>query len=174
MKKSTKKIIAREFLFLIGTIIFFFLFYLILFKLVQSNSKNEKKIKNEIVKLRNQLPEGQKFDEYGILMKKNIYIYKDEEYSKNELLQKYGNQLESKIIEHGFVLKKTMTFEESKGFITKQKELNNKLEKIESSIFNMKIGYNELLGIGLILFLMFFILRYVVYGTKWSFKQLKE
>lgn len=174
MKKNYKKIFAREFLFLIGTIIIFFLIFLIWYKLVQSNLKNEININNEIVKLKNQLPEGQKFDKYGIPIIENIYIYENEEYSENELLQKYGNKLETKIIEHGFLLKKTITFDESKAFLFKQKELNNQLEKIKRSVFNLKIGKNELLGIGLFLFLIFFIIRYIIYGTKWSIKQLKE
>lgn len=52
--------------------------------------------------------------------------------------------------------------------------LEKKLQKIESSIFNENINENKVFRLGLILFLIFFIFRYLMYGTKWSLKQLKK
>ena len=51
-------------------------------------------------------------------------------------------------------------------------DLKQKLEKKRLSIFNTYYYY-EFWGIALILFSILFVFRYLIYGTKWSLRQMK-
>jgi hypothetical protein len=58
--------------------------------------------------------------------------------------------------------------------LSSKEALEKELEKTKKSFFNERIGGGEVLGLGIILFSIFFLLRYLIYGTKWSIRQLKE
>jgi hypothetical protein len=58
--------------------------------------------------------------------------------------------------------------------LTIEKELEKELEKTKDSFFNSSVGENERLELGFMIFSIFFLFRYLIYGTKWSIKQLKE
>lgn len=51
-----------------------------------------------------------------------------------------------------------------------EKEVENK----KDSFFYNSFSNDKIISIGITLFSIFFLLRYLIYGTKWSLKQLKE
>ena len=63
---------------------------------------------------------------------------------------------------------------ELRNELEKRKTLEQKLKNKKSSMFNNKFGDDEIFGIALIVFSILFLLRYLIFGIKWSIKQLKE
>lgn len=63
---------------------------------------------------------------------------------------------------------------ESEQYLTQILPLEEELKKTKNSFFNDWVDDDEVLGLGLILFSLFFLLRYLIYATKWSVKQLKQ
>jgi hypothetical protein len=59
MKKSTKKIIAREFLFFLSSIVLFFIFILIWNSLINSSNKEVKTISAEIENIKKVIPSNE-------------------------------------------------------------------------------------------------------------------
>lgn len=225
MTNKTKKIIAREFLFLLGAILLFIVMIFIWKILNNKNIDKEKNLKQKIENISQNLFQ-------------NEYYYNNEIYLESELYKKYGKSLESKIKEHGYIKRtevdvllddffgkytneKLSSFKRNKikltynenfdsliknlysenlnetiktekiqlikkvyGLETDSKTINefhskitylkNKLNKVESSFFNLEMNSNKIFELGIILFSIFFILRYLFYGTKWSIKKLKE
>jgi hypothetical protein len=62
---------------------------------------------------------------------------------------------------------------ESENYLQKILVKEKEIEKLKSSVLN-GMGTDETIVFGIILFSIFFVLRYLMYATKWSIKQLKE
>ncbi|KEZ93547.1 hypothetical protein [Nonlabens ulvanivorans] len=176
MNRTLKKIIAREFLFLIGTTILFFLILFVWISITESNydKQNEIKTEIEIFEKKNQsvnkellklvygkLSTEATYDEFVIDFKESLELQKLS-YSKLETEADFNSFLKDALGENE--IKKA----------TEYKSLETKLEKTKKSIFNHSVSEDDVFRFGLTLFLIFFIFRYLIYGTKWSIKQLKE
>lgn len=244
MTTKTKKIIAREFIYLIVTTILFLIVFFCCLYLFERNDKLSKEIKNKIEAIDDSLPkkqllwielsdiefytdsykefqtkyssvENQKFL-YQQLKNNNIYtkslsdfrlkyfrkdlanediyeLYRNEygwvsEEKFNSLLKKpeVVNWLYKKFVETGYkhsftdfknlisgTEHKVLSNSELKREFEKRKKLEEDLEKKENSIFNGSFGDDEIFAIGLIVFSLLFLLRYLIYGIKWSINQLK-
>lgn len=186
MKDSTKKIIAREFLFLLGTTILFFVVLFIWTSLNDSNNDKEYEVKQEIESLT-------EYEKLPYRLRVFYYINNDIiEYSWDKMKdsEKFISDLNDKenaskiydyIKEKGNIginkeqyLKRISGDTESEKYLTKVLPLEKRLDKIKSSFFNNSVGDDEALGLGLWIFSVFFLLRYLIYTTKWSIKQLKK
>ena len=186
MNKKTKKIIAKEFLFLLGTTILFFVVLFIWVMLHESNydKKNELKDKISELTIYEKLPYRLRVFYYinNDIIKnswdkmsdseKFIFYLKDKKQASEtyEYIKEKGN---ISITKDEF-LEKISKDSKSENYLTKIQPLERKLEETKDSFFNISIGDDEILGLGVFLFSIFFLLRYLIYGTKWSIKQLKE
>jgi len=187
MKKTTKKTLAREFLILLGSSI---LFFIIIFSWDGLNSLNYNKrnrlqnelkelSQNETTRLLDKFIETEKtynkwsdvFDDFPEFKKLKEEALKD--YYETVMSNKYKNdrlKLQSKFPEFGF---------SNYGLPNdvnelEYKEKESKLKKLKNSFFNSFIDDDEILGVGIFILSLFFALRYLIYATKWSFKQLKD
>ena len=245
MNTKTKKIIAREFIYLImGTILFFIIYFGCLY-FQERNYKSSKELENRIENITDVLPkkqllwiglsedkfysdsynefqlkysnvENQKFL-YQQLKNNELYTkslfdfrlkYFRKELAYEEIYQLYRNEngwvekdkfnsllKDSKVmnwlykssVEEGYkhtfadfnklifgLEDQILSESELRIELEKRKILEQKLEKKKSSIFNNSFGDDEIFGIALIVFSLLFLLRYLIYGIKWSIKQLKE
>jgi cell division protein FtsI/penicillin-binding protein 2 len=183
MKVITKKIIAREFLFILATIVLFIFLLIIWIVLNQSSREKKYKIEKKIEELTQYeiLPYRARILYYvntdkilpnKIENKENfISELKNEKYASEifEYIKKhYGDTPISKELFLNQILKDTSS-ENSLNEIIK---LENELVRT-NSIFSGNIDDDEVFGLGFTLFSIFFLLRYLIYATKWSIKQLK-
>ncbi len=190
MKDSTKKIIAREFLFLLGTIILFFVVIFIWASLNDSINDKEYELKQEIKSLTEykKLPYRLRVFYY---INNNIIEYswdkmKDSEKFISDLKE---NEYASEIYDYikkkrnieidkeqylKLISKDTVSEQYLTKLLPKLLPLEKKLDKIKDSFFNHSVGGDEALGLGILIFSIFFLLRYLIYATKWSIRQLKK
>jgi hypothetical protein len=186
MQKTTKKIIAREFLYLLGTTIVFFIVVFIWIRLSERNYQEQNKLESEIEKLTEyeNLPYRLKVFYYlnnEIIESTSEKIENKEKFisdlkSKKEASEIYKFLKEKqhiKISETEY-LTKISKDTESEKYLKDILPLEKELEKAKNSFFNGNVYTDDMGVFGLILFSIFFLLRYLVYGTKWSIKQLKE
>ena len=245
MNTKTKKIIAREFIYLvIATILFFIIFFGCLY-FQGRNYKSSKEIKNKIENITDVLPKKQLlwielseskfyFDSYNkfqlkysdVVNQKFLYqqLKSNELYTKslNDFRLKYFRQdlayediyklyrnkngwvtegkfnsllkdsevlnwLYKRFVETGYngtftdfkklifgTEDKVLSESELRNKFEYIKKLERKLEQKKSSIFNNSFGDDEIFGIASVIFSILFLLRYLIYGTKWSIKQLKD
>ena len=201
IKINTKirKIIAREFLILLGTIILFLILFFSWYGLIELNQNKEKKIESKIENInkiinKNSIPLSQK--EYDETIDNEISILIDKGYTDEEILLlckdlKLKYHIKKRpplrlVDEYGIPFKtddtlSSNTKENSISFdnkeyelnISKVKELKKELNKTRLSFFNENI-FDRKFQLGMILILLFFPLRYLIYVTKWSITQLRE
>jgi hypothetical protein len=60
----------------------------------------------------------------------------------------------------------------AENYLKKIMPLENDINEIEKSYFYETLSNNDILTIGLVIFVCLFIIRHTFYGIKWSFKQL--
>jgi|GEM_PF-6093316 len=187
MHQIIKKIVAKEFLYLLSTTLIYFAILFTWTILSESSKEKEYQIKQEIQDLTE--PEKLPFRLKMFHFLNNDLLNTDS-WEKMEDPEKFISDLKTnpEIIStlYSFVKEKNKTiskeiFEnkinndtESETYLAKIIAKEKELEKTQNSIFNNTIGDDELLWLGVTLFSFIFLLRYIIYGTKWSFKQLKE
>lgn len=186
MKINYKKIIAREFLFLISSLIISLIFVLI------ANYKYDSYIENidelnkltvtdslpkrlKIYEITSDIDSENKFPEYiaevskltGFPNKK-VFIEKlKDEKIANLFYENANAYFEIKNDKKTFLKKIKSDKNESESRIEKISEIENKINQYETSIkFDQELI--------IILFTLTFLIRYLYYSTRWSIKQLKE
>ncbi|WP_026754757.1 hypothetical protein [Sediminibacter sp. Hel_I_10] len=184
MKKTTKKIIAREFLILIVGIIFFFVLLVTWLKLHETNAQKEQKLERQITEIINVEPLNL-LNDFVKNLNKEEFRWEDinpklKKYKRQSLMDfvvtlnsgKYKKltDLYSKFPEFGF---------NEKGLPKKVDEILyfeklDHLENIQSSFFNKTINSNDVYRLAFIIFSAFFVLRYLIYAVRWSLLQLKN
>ncbi|MDC0177601.1 hypothetical protein OAJ14_05580 [Polaribacter sp.] len=177
-----KKILAREFLYLLGSIILFLIIYGIW-------SWKYSAIKDKYGDTENILTEMIETDDVSYRVKVFHYLNQDypefkEKYknindfvfsiSKDEVSEFWYNKLD----ERGLVqfdinyfrskIKDDTTFSEQSK---KYQKLKARYDNSHNSIFS---DYPKDLYIGYIIFILFFGLRYLIYSIKWSLNQLQK
>ncbi|WP_282035495.1 hypothetical protein [Saccharicrinis aurantiacus] len=181
MNKKTKKIIAREFLFILGTAILFLLVVFASYLNTEKQTKLETEIKN--------LTQSEK-------LPYRLYIYY---YINDNILKGTGKKISNPerfiSILNKDSLRSSLIYDDikSKGSIDISKEnflkrisddnesekyylsvlhpLENKLSRIKNSFLN---EVDNIIVYGYSLLLIFFAIRYLIYMLFWSIKQLKE
>ncbi|MET4082847.1 hypothetical protein ABIB40_002811 [Pedobacter sp. UYP30] len=183
---KTKKIFAREFLFLLGTVILYFIITFLLMFIIKSKREKLLKIQDEISSI-------SKNEKLPFRLK--VYDYLNSELdtnSKNKFYEsanfisnlKSDEVMADEMYVYLFNNKKTtLTLSEFKAAIKKDVDserylkeitvLEKKVENNKDSFFYTSISKDKIISIGIALFSIFFLLRYLIYGTKWSLKQLK-
>jgi hypothetical protein len=176
MKKTSRKIIAREFLFLLGTTVLFFVILFVWISLNESNYDKRNEIETEIEKFKkNSQSENEELLKlvYDKLTTKATYDEFVFDFKESLELQKLSySKLETDVDFETFL--KDALGEDEIEKATEFMNLEKKLQQTESSIFNDSVDIDESIGLGMTLFSIFFIFRYLIYGTKWSITQLKE
>ena len=174
--KTSKKIIAKEFLFLAGTTILFFLilFAWSSFNKANHDKQNEIKVEINLYKKNNQSINDELLRVvYGKLITEATYNQFVSDFKQSSELQKLSyNKLETDADFDTFLNDALGKNKAEKP--TKLRKLKTELKKTKNSIFNQSISEDEVFGLGMTLFSVFFIFRYMIYGTKWSIRQLKE
>lgn len=189
MEKNTKKIIAREFLWTLGSTIVFFLLFILWDTLHNINLREIEKHELEIEKnlqfepyksLTELVNYSSSADEIDSYVKGHKILSKFEKQSLLDYIAtinsgKYENDriVNSKFPEFGFDKNGL-----HKNFTEKELELYRSqikvIEKIEASFFHSSISNSDISGLIFIIMFFLFGIRYIYYATKWSIKQLKE
>lgn len=174
MKESAKKIIAREFLFLLGTTILFFVILFIWTLLHNYNNEKEYELKQEI----ESLTESKRLKSiYKDYKQKNIISTTDfitfMSANDSQIKSLYNLGIEANVISPKTSLNLFRSAWE-KYPIEEIVYRENKINKIKDSFFNRDIRNKGLLSLGFLIFSVLFLLRYLIYATIWSFKQLKK
>lgn len=191
MKIITKKVIAREFLWLLSSAVIFFIILFLWLYLHDRNIKKVEKIDLELSSISNFEPHSSLVEFENKFSNKDIkdldlYISSDSvlsKYNKKALLdyvaivnsRKYKNyrEINSKFKIFGFDDEGFHdNFKKHDFVLMKQKKYE--LDKIKKSFFNNNINEEDIFGLLIIILTISFGLRYVFYATKWSIKQLKE
>jgi len=172
MKNKRKKIIAREFLIFVSTLIFVIIVGF-LFKSLSQYS-NSKVVQLEISKFR--------------ISATTLYLYdlvKEGEFNSKE---DFVNYVEKNSIKDCYLKIKDGAFSSLSEFekfvpaiaIESETEVSKKVLLIEKEIqriensFYYNVNNNFLFKIALIFFSITFLLRYIYYAVKWSLRTLKE
>lgn len=184
MNKNRKKILAREFLFLLGSIILFLIIVGIWSWRYEVNSDNYWESKKEL----NEMIES---DNVSYRVKVFHYLNQDFPELRNELknINEFVERISqddvselyyNKIYDKGLITKDINHFrtklKSDKKFKTQSKKyekLKAKIDNRSSSIFS-SMDDDEVFGLGVIILILVFGLRYLIYATKWSIEQLKE
>lgn len=191
MNKKTKKIIAREFLFLIGTIILLFSIFFCWIKLHEFNINNQEAIKKEMTKI-NSCELLTTLRTFVLAANSGKYKTEDEIMSKFPELHVYDRQvlrefvatknsgdfetefeLLSKFPEFGFDKNGFYSKINKKDYLLLQQK-NNELNKLKDSFFSNKVDDDNFIALLIILPLITFLLRYLIYAIQWSVIQLKN
>lgn len=189
MNMKTKKIIAREFLWILSSTILFILTILAWDKLHFENNKQEVELELKIKEILNFEPHStlcKLVDSYESIVNFDEYIRNDKVLSKLDkqaILDyittvnsgKYDSFkiLYSKFPEFGFDkngFNKNFTKEQYEVYKTYEDELENS----KNSFFNSSVSNDDIVILFLLFLLLFFGTRYLFYATKWSIKQLRE
>ncbi|WP_298512331.1 hypothetical protein [uncultured Kordia sp.] len=186
MKQVYKKVIAREFLFLLGSTILFFATFFIWLYLGKINRDKQEKIQIEI----NQLKEYENMPyrlKVLLFVKENIdyenrkissiefisSLKKDSLFAYNifSLLKKHDNEI---TISKQDFFRKIVKDNKSENYLKKISLQENKLRHVQNSFFNNGISNREIEELIIIFVIIFFGIRYLFYATKWSLKQFKS
>lgn len=189
MTTKTKKIIAREFLILLfGTILYF----VILFAwtmLHERNSDRQWEIKSELKEIGNseQIPyrlktffyiNNELLNEYNQMEDASSFIsdYQDPDFA-TEIYDWIRKKGQISITEESFIAKVNADKESEKYWNKikpKVNELKSELKEKRNSVFDGYVDDDSVFGLAFFLFCIMFLLRYLIYATKWSIKQLKS
>ncbi|SEA56142.1 hypothetical protein SAMN05443667_105252 [Flavobacterium gillisiae] len=184
MKQTTKKIIAREFLFLLGTTVLYLLLILPWIFITESNQEKTYKIQRELESMT-------EIEKLPFRLKVIVKIADDSSVSTLlnyaelvPLLKSEEVTAESVYLELLKDKKITLTNPEFKREIEKDVDSEKYLEKIiilekdvearNKLFFNQSVDDEEAIALGIFIFSVLFPLRYLIYITKWSIKQIKE
>lgn len=189
MEKNTKKIIAREFLWTLGSTIVFFILFLLWDIQHNKNLKQIEKHELEIEKIKQFEPYksltdlvnyASSADEIDSYVKGHKILSKFEKQSLLDYIAtinsgKYENDriVNSKFPEFGFDkngLHKNFTEKDLEAYRSHKREI----EKIQASFFHSSIYKDDIFGLIFIIMFFTFGIRYIFYATKWSVKQLKN
>lgn len=184
MNKITKKIIAREFLWALTSVIILLFCFFILARIQQQKMTQIEKCESEIEKIKKFEPYksltdlvnyASSSDDIDSYIKDNKVLSKFEKQSLLDYITtinsgKYNNDriVNSKFPEFGFDkngLHKNFTKNDLEAYRNYKKEI----EKIKTSMYNY-----DILELTFILLSFTFGIRYVFYATRWSLKQLRE
>lgn len=172
MNKKKKKLFAREFLILIGTIVLA-LFVVLLFKSLSEYSiKKVERLEISIFKISATSTDLYQLTKKGEFKSKKDFVNYVENNSVDEIYLKIMDGAFSSLTEF-----KEFVPEYAKESKT---ELSEKITQIESEIkktensFYYKLNEDFFALIVLICFSLSFAMRYLYYGIKWSLKILKE
>ena len=177
-----KKIIAREFLILIGSIIIFFFLFFVWIWLVDRNQEKEFKFESELSELTEFKKNPYRLRVYYFFKKEmdknldNPYEFITELKDSSVIVEKYNYMKKENKIDIPFsdFRDNILIDNQSEKYLTKTQNIEEVIRETRQSFFNNSIYDDELLGLGFGLFSIFFLLRYLIYSIKWSFKQLKE
>ncbi|MBK5213544.1 MAG: hypothetical protein JJE55_07790 [Flavobacteriaceae bacterium] len=192
MNKKQKKIIAREFLILIGTGILFIIIYFMWFQLHGFNIEKENRIEVKVSDTFNKEPFislerfVNSYEEDDAIFAASTWesrmaefpeLKKYEEQSLKDYVatvksEKYKNELilNSKFPEFGFTDKGLPESSNQNVYFNQI----NELEKTKKSFFNKDITRDKIYNLLYILIFITFILRYLIYCVKWSIKQVRQ
>ncbi len=148
MKQSIKKNIAIEFLFLLGSTVVFFITFFLWTLLVDINHDRISKLKKDITTVYNNNPK----------FKDVLSEAKDKgasELQLNEIIDHYSSKYIDKNVTEKLVM------------------LKLELKDLKESLFYHDIYDVDLVKLGSIILSITFGLRYLIYATKWSLKQIK-
>jgi hypothetical protein len=190
MKQKTKKIIAREFLILLGTAILFFIIVGGWSFLEYRNGEKEKKYENQITqiieKTKNEPLKLEVFHYFNTEVYGSGKIDNLNEFINADLSNEYTNGMYDLIENDTYhSLKKPTEDLNKEEFYNKLKNDNNSkliLKEVEP-IYNRLVetqksilhkNFIDTEAIISILFFVFFITRYLIYTIKWSLIQLKK
>ncbi len=184
MKKTYKKIIAREFLILLGAIILYLVAMFSWVGLYEINYSKKIKLENEIEKLTKIKPSGiteqKALELYNFFAKENYDLGDFDNFISALTDTMKRKELFFFFEKEGYDIGELRDFKirendnEFKKYLSKMTALKKDLKKNKNSIFSKDIDNGILVNLGVIIFSIFFLLRYVIYGTKWSIKQMKE
>lgn len=194
MKKIIQKVIAREFLFLLGSMFLFPIIFFSWSNLSDSNQDIERKLENKIksmteiefsevpytIRIFLAIDENQ--NNFHVKLKTNEFR-KDimefvSEINKNpEKLNETYSYIYDNYHNTGFSHTKDSFIErikndkKSEEYIFQINKTEDELKEIRGSFFNNSINIKWIV---LAIFLILFILRYIIHMTKWSVSQLKS
>lgn len=185
MRKSIKKNIAREFLFLFGSTIIFFIAIAIWSWRHEVHSRQHIESEKELEGMRSRmyvrdeaiiidlysrvktLGYSKKIEDFKVLIIKDQEVFEDcYEYAKSKgyikSQQDFTDNLSNFVNDRVFEAK-------SKKYDQLKNNIDNRYASIFSSMSNNSIWF-----LGEIILFLAFGLRYLIYAIKWSIKQLKE
>ncbi|MDD7913823.1 hypothetical protein [Polaribacter ponticola] len=187
INEKIKKVIAKEFLFLLGSVILSILILSIWSLFININQNKENELHRKVLKLKKYenspyrlkiyyYLKNELYDDYNFkykLEKDVIFLSKIKNNEKSnhvyDFIKENGIMKITKEDFYSRILKDN----ESENHLSETVLFQKKLYDTRNSFFNKSIDNEEILGICLTVFSIFFILRYLIYGTKWSIKQLK-
>ncbi|UII27641.1 hypothetical protein LVD15_04235 [Fulvivirga maritima] len=182
MNKGSKKIIAREFLFIIGTCVVYIMLIVSWDILYRSNYRDREEINKQIDEL---------IDFESLPYRLKVYYFIKENFSvdmpgriefigdlKDQTLAlktyeylKDNNKVNSS--EDQF-LEKIHNDKESERYLVNIQTLENQLKQNRENLFFKGVTEDMMILIAIYLIGIVFIFRYLIYATRWSIKQLKE
>ncbi len=186
MKRNHKKIIAREFLFLLGTLILFFIINISWWIFYNKNTSQQQQLRTEIsnIKQNEEVPYRLEIFNY---LQNNL---KSEPWNKfdqqSEFLSKSKDSIFASELYENINKAKTIKFAKTKfvlglindtiseQYLNRKHSLENELRMVRSSFFSKCITNVHLYRLALILLSISFLLRYLVYAALWSINQLKQ
>lgn len=207
MKKTTKKIIAREFLILVFASVFYtatLLIWLIIVSRPNHPSERLTKLNRELESSylsERKTPElnkpfnvlyerakdnlgykKDKYQYYTLLSKDSASLYQNYLYAKEKGYSKSIDQFRtliqidsSSINEYKEIVAENEKIKRANNEISETiKDNRQKSKELSNSFFNKPISFESASLYGLMLLIIFFPLRYIIYAVKWSVIQLKE
>jgi hypothetical protein len=206
-KMKTKKIIAREFLFIIGAILFLTMTYgcFLLNNIYQERQRdgitkkltdlniNQKNFLSRPLKVKNPDITQDKLDDFANFLIENPnvtqeYIYdiiieleNDStllkalyDYAATSQAKKYKYKKEQNLKFPEFFVIEQSDIDSIEYFKSRIEPLLNEEIKTKDNILSTSETKNYIYTIGLWVFILTFVLRYLVYATKWSIRVIKS
>ncbi|MFK7834134.1 MAG: hypothetical protein AB8B52_12745 [Winogradskyella sp.] len=188
--KKLKKIIAREFLFLLGATILFLIVFFGWAKMADYNNAKHKGL-NKILpnsytykklpyrlKVFYALNDSIKYTSWNKMQPTAddwIFYLKEDSLFADEAHSMLINEYPRNTITCELFKKRMYDDLESESYLNYLVSTENQIEDIEDSWFYGRYNLNKkALNFGYVFFFLFFIIRYIYYGIIWSVKQLKE
>ena len=198
-----KKIIAREFLYLFGTVILTIIISIVSIKISDLNFHKRSELKEKINNLtkREKLPYRLKIyyflEREGIINTEDKYLKREnfiatlknevkageifDEYvfpnvDKHNYYEQNSDKSEKDLVEKAkrkFLLENAND-NDSENYLLKIKIEEDNLRHVKNSIFNSTDFLETARVCSIIIFSVFFLSRYIIYALKWSLKQMNE
>ncbi|MFN2424710.1 MAG: hypothetical protein ABR572_13150 [Cryomorphaceae bacterium] len=186
MKNTAKKVIAREFLVLLGSIIFFVLVVVFWNLMIEINRQKTNDVAQEMRELTKyeEMPYRLKtlyymnknfpINSYKIRRNKENYIHKlkNKNFSSAVFYTLYqANSISVSVEEFQY---KCLEDQESEWHLKNLRYFEKKSESLKNSLFAQNLKDETIFITALIIISLSFLLRYIVYATIWSINQLKR